>query len=74
MRKLLRTRLVPARAWRSQAVGITPTVRLKLRRQMAAAAGTKESVSLSLFMKVNNLKVEEDLSTMATPVSEETYL
>ena len=33
---------------------------------MAAAAGKKESVSLSLFMEVNNLEFEEDLSTMAT--------
>ena len=49
VRKLLRTGLVPATAWRGQAVGIAPTERLKLRRQMAAAAaGKKESVSLSL--------------------------
>ena len=33
---------------------------------MAAAAGKKESVSLSLFMEVYNLDVEEELSTMAT--------
>ena len=45
--------------------GIAPTETLKSRTQMAAAAGKKESV-LSLFMKVNNLEVEEDLSTMAT--------
>ena len=32
---------------------------------MAAAAGKKESVSSSLFMNINDLKVEEDLSTMA---------
>ena len=52
--------MVPARA-------MTPTERLKSRRQMAAAAaGKKESVSLSLFMEVNNLVVEEELSTMAT--------
>ena len=46
MRKLLRTDLVPARACRGQAVGIALTERLKLRMQMAAAAGKKESVSL----------------------------
>ena len=46
--------------------GIAPTERLKLRRQMAAAAGKKESVSLSLFLEVNDLEVEEELSTMAT--------
>ena len=33
---------------------------------MAAAAGKKESVSLSLFMDVTDLEVEEALSTMAT--------
>ena len=60
LKKLLRTGLVPARA-------MTPTERLKSGRQMAAAAaGKKESVSLSLFMEVNNLVVEEELSTMAT--------
>ena len=66
MRKLLRTGLVPAGAWRGQAVGMAPAERLKLKRQMAAAAGKKEPVSLSLFMDVNNLEVEEELSTMAT--------
>ena len=48
--------------------GIAPTERLKLRRGMAAATG-KESVSLSLFMEVNNLDVEEVSSTMATLAS-----
>ena len=33
---------------------------------MAAAGGKKESVSLSLFMKVVNNLEEEELSTMAT--------
>ena len=54
MRKLLRTGLVPVRARRGQAA---PAERLKLRRQM------KESVSLSLFMELNNLELEEELST-----------
>ena len=67
LRKLLRMGSVLARGWRVQAVGIAPTERLKLRRQMASAvAGKEESVSLSLFMDVNNLEVEEELSTMAT--------
>ena len=44
VRKLLRTSLVLARVWRGQAVGIVPTETLKLRRQMEAAAGKKESV------------------------------
>ena len=38
--------------------------RLKLRRQMAAA-GKKESVSLSPFFEVNLSEVEEELPTMA---------
>ena len=58
--------LVFARVWRRQAVGIAPTERLKLRRQMAAGAGKKESVSSSLVMEANNLEVEDDLSTVAT--------
>ena len=33
---------------------------------MVAAAAHKESVSLSVFMEVNDLEVEEDLSTLAT--------
>ena len=48
-------------------MGIAPTERLKLKRQIAAAAaGKKESVTLSLFMEVNNLEVEEELSTNVT--------
>ena len=35
-------------------------------RPRVAAAGKGESVSLSFFMEVNNLEVEEELSTMAT--------
>ena len=46
--------LVLARVWRGgQAVGIAPTERLNLRRQMAAATGKNESVSLSLFVDIN---------------------
>ena len=33
---------------------------------MAAKAGEKQSVSLSLLMEGNNVEVEEELSTMAT--------
>ena len=58
--------LVLARVWRGQALGISSTERLKLTRQMAAAAGKKESVPPSLFVKVKDLKVEEELFTMAT--------
>ena len=64
--KLLRMGLVSEIVRRGQAVGIAPTERLKLRRKMAAAACKKKSVSLSLFMEVNSLEVEEELSTMAT--------
>ena len=58
--------MVPARTWGVHAVGIAPTERLKLRRQMAAAAGKKSTTSLSLFMEAFGLEVEEDLSTLAT--------
>ena len=50
VRKLLRMGLVPARVRGGQAVGSAPTEGLKLRKQVAATAGNKESVSLSLFM------------------------
>ena len=45
---------------------MAPTERLKLRRQMAAAAGKKSTTSLSLFMEAFGLAVDEDLSTLAT--------
>ena len=47
-------------------MAISPTERIKLRRQMAAAAGKKESVSVSFFREVKGLEVEEDLSSTAT--------
>ena len=47
-------------------MGMAPTERLKLRRQMAAASGKKSTTSLSLFMEAYGLEVEEELSTMAT--------
>ena len=65
-RKLLRMDLVPARVWGGQAVGIAPTERVKLRKQMAAAAGRTVSVSLSLFLEVDDLEFEEEISAMAT--------
>ena len=66
VKKLLRAGVVPARTWRVHAVGMAPTERFKLRRQMAAAAGKKSTTSLSLFMEAFGLEVEEDLSTLAT--------
>ena len=44
---------------------MSPTERLNLRRQVAAAAGKKSTTSLSLFMETYGLEVEEELSTMA---------
>ena len=67
MRKLLRMGLVLARVWRGQKPWALRTQKmLKLRVQMAFAAGKNESVSLSLFMEVSVLEAEEDLSTMST--------
>ena len=51
VKKLLRAGMVPARTWGVHAVGIAPTERSKLRRQMTAAAGKKSTTSLSLFME-----------------------
>ena len=62
VKKLLRAGMMQARTWEVHAVGIAPTERLKLRRQMAAAAGKKSTTSLSLFMEA----VEKELSTLAT--------
>ena len=66
IKKLLRAGMMPARTWRVHAVGMSPTERSKLRRQMAAAAGKKSTNSLSLFMEAYGLGVEEELSTMAS--------
>ena len=62
-RKVLRTRQIPARAWRAQALGSAPTERLKVRRQ-TAAAGKNDRASLTLSLAVNHLDVEEELATM----------
>ena len=45
-RKLARAGIMPARTWGVHAVGMAPTDRLKLRRQMAAAACKKRSHSV----------------------------
>ena len=51
---------------------IASTERLKMRRQMAAAAARKKNTtSLSLFMEAFGFEVEEELSTMATQTWEE---
>ena len=64
VKKLLCAGMMPARTWGAHAVGMSPAERLKLRRQMAAAAGKKSTASLSLFMEAYGLEVEEELSTM----------
>ena len=66
VKKLLRAGMVAARTWRVHAVGLAPSETLKLRRQMAAAAGKKSTTSLALFMEVFGLEVEEELSILAT--------
>ena len=66
MRKLLRTGLVPAGAWGGQAVGIAPTERQTLRRQMAQPQQQARRNRLSFISEVNNLEFEEEVSTMAT--------
>ena len=59
VKNLLRAGMMPARTWGVHAVGMALTERLKLMRQMAAAA-------LSLFTKAYGLEVQEELYTLAT--------
>ena len=67
VKKLLRAGMMPARTWGAHAVGMSPTERLKLRRQMAAATGKKSTTSLFFFfMEVYGLEVEDEISTIAT--------
>ena len=42
-------------------MGLPPTERLILRRQIAAAAGKKSTTSLSMFMETYGLEVEDEL-------------
>ena len=58
--------MMPARTWEVHSVVMAPTERFKSRRQMAAAAGKKSTISLSQFMGAYGLEVEEEHSTMAT--------
>ena len=66
VKKLLRAGMMQARTWGVHALGMALTERLKLRRQMAAAAGKKSTTSLSLFMEACGFEVEEELPTLAT--------
>ena len=64
LEKLLRAGMVPARTCGVHAVVMSPTERLKLERQMAAAAGKKSTTSLSLVMEAYGIEGEEDLSLL----------
>ena len=66
VKKFLRAGMVPARTWRVHAVGMAPTERCKLRRQMAAAAGKRVRPRCPFFMEAFGFVVEEDRSTLAT--------
>ena len=66
VKQLLRAGMMPARTCWAHAVGMSPTERLKLRRQMATAAGKRSTTSLSLFMEVFGLEVGDEISTIAT--------
>ena len=57
VKKLLRAGMVPARTWGVHAVGIASTERPKWRRQIAAAAGKKNTTSLSLPMEAFGLSI-----------------
>ena len=51
MRKVLRTGLVPARAWRGKAVGIAPTERLKIEEADGSSSSSRqERVSVTLVV------------------------
>ena len=56
VKKLLRAGMMPARARGIRAVEMSPTERLKLRRQKAAAASEKSTTSLSFFMEAYGLE------------------
>ena len=64
--QFLRMGVVPGRVYGSKAPGLAPTQREMLRRQLASAAGKKPSISLSLFLKINNLETDHELACKAT--------
>ena len=66
VKKLLRTGLMPARAWRIHAVGMSPTEGVTIKETDGSGCGQKSTTSLSLFMEAYGLEEEEELSTMAT--------
>ena len=54
-----------------EALGIPPSQRLRLRRQIAMVVGNRASVSPSRYLQVNDLKMEPELSFIATQFSAE---
>ena len=64
--EVLRMGVGPGGVWRSEALGKAPSQREDLRRHVASAAGKKSSLSLSLFLDVDNLEIEHELSCAAT--------
>ena len=60
--KVLRMGVVPGREWGFKALGMAPTQRELLRRQLASAARRKPSVSLSLFPETNSLEIEHEFA------------
>ena len=63
--KVLRIGVVPGIGGRSKAPGMASTQREVLLRHLASAAGKKPSVSLALFLEINNLDVEHELTCAA---------
>ena len=57
--------VVSGRVCGAKASGMVPSQREVLRRQLASATGKKPSVSLSLFLEVNNLVIEHELACAA---------
>ena len=51
---VLRMGVVPGRVWGSEVLGMGPSQRENLQRQLASAAGKKPSAVLSLFMQPRN--------------------
>ena len=59
VKKLLRTGMVPARAWGAHAVEMVLAERSNMRRHKAAAAGKKTSTPLFFFLEAFGLEVEK---------------
>ena len=66
VKHVLRAGMMPVRTWGVHAVVMASTERLKLKRQVAAAAGKKNTTSLLLFMEANGLRRRIGTFTLAT--------